>query len=167
MNKFNYLCIFLMAFLVGCATTQKNDYAEYVEDYEQKLTIYAQYELTYIDFVKGQEVRRTEPFALNRKFSLPKTTTDLALGLYIGNPRGTYYEVWEEYEVLYNKTNEPYHIKRRLDKLELPEKVLRITLPRQHGADYIYKVKLMDAVGNVLFRMGNAEYSVSREENQK
>ena len=147
----------------GCATTQSHDYAEYVENHEQSMVFYSQFELTYKDFVKGREVLRTEPFALNRKFSLPSTTTDLALGLYVSNPKKIYYEVWEEYEVLYNETNEPYHIKRRLDKLELPEKVLRITLPRQHGAVYTYKVKLIDAVGNVIFRIGSAEYSVVRE----
>jgi len=100
---------------------------------------------------------------MNKQFDLPKETIELGMGLYIKNPKNNYYEIWEEYEVLYENTNEPYLIKRRLSKSELPDMVLRIKLPRRVGSEYKYCVKVMDAVGSTLFSMGYAEYKTNGE----
>lgn len=150
--------------LTACGSTrEKFTYGGYVESHEQQMIVYHQYELSYVIDVKGKKVTRTEPFAMNRIFALPTTTTELAMGLYVKNIKEEYYEVWEIYEVLYDGTNEPYHIKRRLQRLELPDKVLRISLPKQNGAFYNYRIELLDSVGSVLFSMGNAKYKVAGE----
>ena len=160
MKNFIGVSMLLVAFLfAGCATTkEKFTYGGYVESHEQKMTVYHQYELLYTANVKGKLTPKAEPFMMERQFVLPESTIELGIGIYIKNPTKTYYEIWEEYEVTYENTNEPYHIKRRLSKSELPDRVLRIKLPRKSGAEYVYRVKVIDAVGSIMFRMGDAKY---------
>jgi len=160
MKNFIGVSMLLVALLfTGCATThEKFTYGGYTESHEQKMTAFHQYELLYTANVKGKLVKRAEPFMMERQFVLPESTIELGIGVYIKNPKKNYYEIWEEYEVTYENTNEPYYIKRRLSKSELPDKVLRIRLPRQNGAEYIYRVMIIDAVGSTLFRMGDAKY---------
>ena len=141
----------------GCATTHENfTYGGYTESHEQQMTVFHQYELVYTANVKGKLVPKAVPFMMNKSFELPSETIELGMGLYIKNPKNNYY-------VLYENTNEPYLIKRRLSKSELPDRVLRIKLPRRSGAEYKYRVKVMDAVGSTLFRMGDAEYKTNGE----
>ena len=165
MKKIIGVGMLLVALLfAGCATTtEKFTYGGYTESHEQKMTVFHQYELVYTAEVKGKMVPKAVPFMMNKNFELPKETIELGMGLYIKNPKNNYYEIWEEYEVLYENTNEPYLIKRRLSKSELPDMVLRIKLPRRSGAEYKYRVKVMDAVGSTLFRMGDAEYKTNGE----
>ena len=159
MKNFIGVSILLAALLFGCATThEKFTYGGYTESHEQKMTAFHQYELLYTANVKGKLTPKAEPFMMDRQFVLPESTIELGIGVYIKNPKKNYYEIWEEYEVTYENTNEPYYIKRRLSKSELPDKVLRIRLPRQNGAEYIYRVMIIDAVGSTLFRMGDAKY---------
>jgi len=158
------IAVFMMILLLGCATThEKFTYGGYEDNHEQKMTVYHQYEIVRVMEVKGRLIQKAMPFALDKKFEISKDVIDLGMGLYVKNPTNTYYEVWEEYEVLYDNTNEPYQIKRRLSKTELPDMVLRIKLPRQSGAEYHYRVKVIDAVGSTLFRMGDADYYVIGE----
>jgi len=163
LRGFGILLVTLL--FLGCATThEKFTYGGYTESHEQKMTVFHQYELSYVVMdKKGSKLTKSEPFMMNRKFALPENTIDLGMGLYIKNPMKNYYEIWEEYELLYKNTNEPYQIKRRLSKSELPDMILRITLPRQSGAEYKYEVKVIDAVGSTLFRMGYAEYQILGE----
>ena len=148
----------------GCATTKENfTYGGYTDSHEQQMTIFHQYELVYTAEVKGKLTPKAVPFMMEREFVLPKSTIELGIGIYIKNPMKNYYEVWEKYEVTYKNTNEPYHIKRRLLKSDLPDKVLRINLPKQKEAFYNYKIELLDSVGSVMFSMGNAKYKVTGE----
>jgi hypothetical protein len=165
MNKIMVVGMMMVSLLfTGCATThEKFTYGGYTESHEQKMTVFHQYELVYTAEVKGKLVPKAVPFMMNKKFDLPKEIIELGMGLYVKNPMKNYYEIWEEYEVLYENTNEPYLIKRRLSKSELPDRVLRIKLPRQVGAEYKYRVKVMDAVGSTLFCMGDAEYITNGE----
>ncbi len=150
---------------VGCAAThEKFTYGGYTESHEQKMTLFHQFELSYtVMDEKGNKIVKSEPFMMNKQFTLPESTIDLGVGVYVKNLKKNYYEIWEEYEVIYKNTNEPYLIKRRLSKSELPDMILRITLPRQSGAEYKYRVTIIDAVGSTLFRMGDAEYQISGE----
>ena len=164
MNKIIGVGMMVAFLFAGCATTtEKFTYGGYTESHEQKMTVFHQYELVYTAEVKGKMVPKAVPFMMNKQFDLPKETIELGMGLYIKNPMKNYYEVWEKYEVTYKNTNEPYHIKRRLLKSELPDKVLRINLPKQKEAFYNYKIELLDSVGSVMFSMGNAKYKVTGE----
>ena len=160
MNKIMVVGMMMVSLLfTGCATThEKFTYGGYTESHEQKMTVFHQYELVYTAEVKGKLVPKAVPFMMNKKFDLPKETIELGMGLYVKNPTKNYYEIWEEYEVLYENTNEPYLIKRRLSKSELPDRVLRIKLPIQNVAEYNYRVKIIDTVGVEMFRMGDAIY---------
>ena len=165
MRKLLPLLLFFIL-MVGCTTTRESfKYGGMEEDFSNGVTVFYQLEISFTQKMKNnegevKEVTVVKPMPIGKKINLPKTTNGLVLGLYIKNTKDVNYEVWEHYEVFYNKNTEPYYIKRRLEKSRLPDMVQSINLPRQNGSEVVYKVEVVSDGGVNLFTIGDVKYSV-------
>jgi len=155
------LPLLLVILMVGCASVHESfKYGGMEEDFTSGISVFYQLEISYTEKVKGKEITLVRPMPMGKEIQLPKTTNGLALGLYVKNTNDLEFEVWEHYEVLYDKNTEPYYIKRRLEKSRLPDMVRTINLPRQIGSEVVYKVEIVSSGGVNLFTIGEVKYSV-------
>lgn len=152
---------FLLILLLGCTTVHENfKYGGAEEDMTNGMSIYHQLELSYVENVKGKDLVIVKPMPLDKRFVLPESTNGLAIGVYVKNTREVSYEIWENYEILYDNNTEPYYIKRKLENSRLPDMVRSVILPRYSGTEVIYTVEIVSEGGQRLFVIGDVKYYV-------
>lgn len=146
---------------MGCTTVHESfKYGGAEENMVNGMSIYHQLEMSYVENVKGKSIVIVTPMRLDERFVLPESTNGLAIGVYVKNTKEVEYEIWENYEVLYDNNTEPYYIKRKLEKSRLPDMVRSVILPRQPGSEVIYKVEIVSRGGERLFVIGDVKYYV-------
>lgn len=153
-----------MVLFVGCTTIHENfQYGGSDKNFKEGIEIYYQLEISQIIKVEKEDklvdTVFVKPVPIDEPFKVEENVNGLAMGLYVKNTRDIKFEVWERYELFYGKNTEPYYISRKLEKSRLPDTVLSIRLPREHGIRVIYNVDVVSESGANLFTIGEIRYS--------
>lgn len=162
MNRLRFvLFLFLSLFLVSCTTAKPIQFGGHAKYLVKDLIEHHQVEHAFVAKRNGKLITVRQPFPLNEHIILTDNVKSISIGLHIGNPTESKYEIRESYEMLYQEEKYPYSIERKLEESEAKDRVLAIKLPFESNTFYSYKISVHDESGEPLFTIGDVIYTTS------